>query len=233
MEGRSAAAIETARKLHSKLTPQAILEFPPVEEQVPVLYFALVRFGKFEALLAEPAPVESQRYANGMWHHARGMAFAAKGQLDEARAERARLDAIAAEPALQTLQFPAAPAARLLALASQVLAAAIAEREGNHAQALSGLEIALGLERALNYTEPPPWYLPVRQLQGSSLLAMSRPADAEVAFREDLVEQPENGWSLFGLAESLRAQGKPDDLVRQRFTAAWAAADVTLEKPRF
>ena len=100
-------------------------------------------------------------------------------------AEGAKLDLRAEDPALQTLQFPAAPAARLLALASQVLAAEIAEREGNHAQALSGLEIALGLERALNYTEPPPWYLPVRQLRGSMLLALGRPADAEVAFSQE------------------------------------------------
>ncbi len=233
MEGRSAAAIATARKLHAALTPQAILEFPPVEEQVPVQYFALVRFGKFDQLLAEPAPAESQRYANGMWHHARGMAFAAKGRLDEARAERASLDALAADPTLQTLQFPAASAARLLALASQVLAAEIAEREGKYAEALAALEAASIIEREFNYTEPPPWYLPVKQMQGSMLLAMGRPADAEAAFLQDLVEQPENGWSLFGLAESLRAQGKPDDQARQRFAAAWVASDVTLEKPRF
>jgi hypothetical protein len=233
MEGKSDAAIETARKLHSKLTPQALAEFPPAEEQVPVVYYALVRFGRFDEMLAEPAPVESQRYATGMWHHARGMAFAATGRLDEARAARAALAAIAAEPAAQALQFQAASAAHLLELATQVLAAEIAERAGDPAPALEALESAADLELALRYTEPPPWYFPVRQLRGATFLALGRPAEAEDSFRSDLVEQPENGWSLFGLAESLRAQGKPDDEARRRFEAAWAAADITLAKPRF
>jgi len=233
MEGRSADAIASAKKLHAKLPPESVVAFPPAEEQVPVAYFALVRFGKFDEMLAEPAPIESQRYANGMWHYARGAAFAGKDQLDDARAELAKLEAAAADPAMKALVFPAAPAATLLELASRVLTAEIAARDGNHAQALAGLENARSLEYGLNYTEPPPWYLPVRQIQGSVLLAMNEPAKAEVAFREDLVIYPENGWGLFGLAQSLRAQGKPADEEEKRFEAAWTAADIKLEKPRF
>ncbi|MEX2204910.1 MAG: hypothetical protein WEF50_01645 [Myxococcota bacterium] len=233
MEGRSADAIASAKKLHEKLPPESVTAFPPAEEQVPVAYFALVRFGKFDELLAESAPIESQRYANGMWHYARGAAFAGKGQLADARAELAKLDAVAADPALKALLFPAAPAATLLELASLVLQAEIAERDGNPAAALAALETAKGLEYGLNYTEPPSWYLPVRQIQGSTLLAMKEPAKAEVAFREDLAIYPENGWALFGLVESLRAQGKPADEEQKRFEAAWTAADIKLEKPRF
>jgi predicted Zn-dependent protease len=89
------------------------------------------------------------------------------------------------------------------------------------------------MEYALNYVEPPAWYFPVRQIQGSALLAMNEPAQAEAVFREDLVIYPENGWGLFGLAESLRAQGKPAEAEQKRFEQAWTAADITLEKPRF
>ena len=233
MEGRSADAIATARKLRASLTPKAVSDYPPAEEQVPVPYFALLRFGKYDEMLAEPAPIEAQRYATGMWHFARGFAFAVKGRLDAARAERTLLDAVAAEPATTALVIPAGPAAKVLELASQVLAAEIAARSGNVKAALAALESAQARDYALNYTEPPTWYFPVRQMQASLLLASGRPAEAEVVFLEDLRAQPENGWSLFGLAQSLRAQGKPDAAVRQRFAAAWAAADVTLEKPRF
>jgi len=233
MEGRSADAIATARKLQPRLTEQAIVEFPPAEEYVPVMFYALLRFGKYDEMLAEPAPVEAQRYANGMWHYARGMAFAGKGQLDDARAEHAKLDLAAAEPATKALVFPSAPAATLLELASAVLTAEVAEREGKYAEALTALETAKGLEYGLNYVEPPPWYFPVRQIEGSTLLAMKEPVKAEVAFREDLVIYPENGWALFGLAESLRAQGKPADDEQKRFEAAWTAADVKLVRPRF
>ena len=83
------------------------------------------------------------------------------------------------------------------------------------------------------FSEPPPWYFPVKQIQGALLLDMKRPADAEVLFREDLVDYPENGWSLYGLSESLKAQRKPSGEVEQRFASAWAASDVTLAKPRF
>ena len=233
MEGRSAAAIETARKLHALLPPQAVVDLPPAEEQVPVAYYALVRFGKFDEMLAEPAPEASQRYANGMWHYARGMAFSGKGQLDDARTELMSLDAAAAEPKTLALQFQAASATQLLELASRVLAAEISARDGQYAAALAALETAKGLEYALNYTEPPPWYFPVRQIEGSTLLSMNEPARAEVVFREDLVIYPENGWALFGLAESLRAQGKPAADEQKRFEAAWTAADVKLERPRF
>ncbi len=233
MEGRSEAAIATARKLRSKLSEEAVTAFPPAEEQVPVPYYALVRFGKFDEMIDEPAPLESQRYATAMWHHARGMAFAATGRLDEAKAELALQNQIGAEPALAALQLPAAAASSLVALASEVLAAEISLREGDSAHALEGLEKARRLEHELNYTEPPAWYLPVRQLQGSALLALGKPIEAEAAFREDLVAQPENGWSLFGLAESLHAQGKLDGEVRGRFASAWSAADVSLERPRF
>jgi len=232
-EGRSADAIASARKLRGLLTPQAVVEFPPAEEQVPVVYYALARFGKFDELLAEPAPVAEQRYANGMWHHARGMAYAGKGQLDDARAELAKLEAIAAEPGLEALVFQAGPAKQLLELGDLVLTAEIAARDGKAADALAALEAAKQIEYSLNYVEPPPWYFPVRQIQGSALLALNEPAQAEAAFREDLVIYPENGWALFGLYESLRAQGKDAGAEQKRFETAWTAADIKLEQPRF
>ena len=54
-------------------------------------------------------------------------------------------------------------------------------------------------------------------------------------YRDDLKRNPENGWSLFGLARSLQAQGKTADAaaVEARFQKAWARADVTLSASRF
>jgi Flp pilus assembly protein TadD len=85
------------------------------------------------------------------------------------------------------------------------------------------------------FTEPPPWYYPVRQSLGVALLQAGRAAEAEAVYREDLRANPENGWSLFGLAQSLRAQGKTADAeaVDVRFRRAWTGADVTLTASRF
>ena len=54
-------------------------------------------------------------------------------------------------------------------------------------------------------------------------------------YREDLDRFPENGWSLFGLSQSLRAQKKTNEAeaVSRRFGTAWAHADVVLTASRF
>jgi tetratricopeptide (TPR) repeat protein len=233
MEGKSAASIATARRLASKLSVEAVVAFPPGEELVPTPYFALVRFGKWDEMLAEPAPDPKLRYTTAAWHYARGMALANREKLDDARAEHAKLVAIAAEPPLQTLIFLAGPAVNVLNVASHVLAAEIAHRSGDAEKALAELESAKGIEYTLNYAEPPSWYFPVRQVQGSLLLEMQRAKEAEALFLEDLVEYPENGWSLFGLAASQRAQSQNASDAEKRFATAWAEADVTLAKPRF
>ena len=85
------------------------------------------------------------------------------------------------------------------------------------------------------FTEPPPWYFPVRQALGAVLLQARRPADAEKIYREDLARNPDNGWSLFGLAQSLRAQDRTAEAMQaeERFRRAWARADVSLTASRF
>jgi hypothetical protein len=75
----------------------------------------------------------------------------------------------------------------------------------------------------------------VRHHLGAVLLEAGRAADAERVYREDLARFPENGWALFGLAQSLRAQGREVEAtqVEQRFANAWAGSDVTLTASRF
>ncbi|MFI5315257.1 MAG: hypothetical protein ACHQ6T_06130 [Myxococcota bacterium] len=232
-EGRSAASLATAKKLGEQIPPEVARQVPPAHELFAVRYFAPVRFGKWEQVLAEPAPPDDLRYALGMYHWARGMALAATGKLDDAAAEQRVLAGIAAEDAVAKLEFLEGTAAQLLEVATHSLAGEIAAKRGNTDAALAELEAAHTAEYALRYTEPPAWPLPVRQYQGAALLAAGRASDAEAAFRDDLSEYPENGWSLFGLAQSLRAQQKPAVEVDARFKAAWAAADVKLESPRF
>jgi hypothetical protein len=85
------------------------------------------------------------------------------------------------------------------------------------------------------YMEPPPWYFPTRQALGAALLAAGRAGHAETVYRADLEHHPKNGWSLYGLAASLRAQRKSAEAewAQQGFAAAWARADVDLHASRF
>ena len=94
---------------------------------------------------------------------------------------------------------------------------------------------AATIEDAGLYFEPPKWYYPIRHSLGAVLLKAGRPAEAETVYREDLRRFPENGWSLFGLAQALRAQGKQTDAaaMEARFRQAWPDTDVTLTASRF
>jgi tetratricopeptide (TPR) repeat protein len=122
------------------------------------------------------------------------------------------------------------PAKTLLAVAQAHLAGEMAAQAGRTDEAVARFNEAIKGEDALVYEEPPAWYMPLRQRLGAVLLAAGRPAQAEKAFRADLVRRPENGWSLHGLARSLRAQNKAEAAakIEARFQKAWKTADVKL-----
>jgi tetratricopeptide (TPR) repeat protein len=123
----------------------------------------------------------------------------------------------------------------LLAIASEVLAGELAAKEDNYDNVIAHLTKAVELEDGLNYDEPADWSTPVRQYLGAVLLEANRPREAEKAYREDLAIYPDNGWSLYGLAQSLRAQGKDKEAqeVERIFKSAWQYADVKLVTSRF
>jgi tetratricopeptide (TPR) repeat protein len=122
------------------------------------------------------------------------------------------------------------PAKPVLAVAKAHLAGEMAAKQGRIDEAVKHLGQAIAGEDELTYAEPPEWYLPIRQRLGAVLLEAGRPKQAEKAFRDDLVHRPENGWSLHGLARSLRAQKRTRDAARieARFEKAWERADVEL-----
>jgi len=235
MEGRSEEAIRSGREVAGGVTEEMVREMPMVEYYAPTGYFALVRFGRWEDMLREPEPPETMPYVRGMWHYGRGLAFAATNRLDDADAEQARVAAAAAETPRDRIIGDNTPAAQVLQLASEVLAGEIAFRRGESDAAVRHLNEAVRMQDQLPYTEPPPWYYPVRQSLGAVLLAGGRPAEAEAVYVEDLKRNPENGWSLYGLAQSLRAQQKNDEAAAAdaRFRQAWGRADITLTASRF
>lgn len=235
MEGRSQESIRAAREVAAKLPAEMVREMPPLEFISPTPLFALARFGQWDDILAEPAPPEDLHYTTGIWRYVRGLAFAAKGQLDKAMNEHAKLEAIAATIPPERKIADNTPVASLLRIAAATLAGEVAAQKEQTEEAVRLLEEAVQLQDQLPYTEPPPWYYPVRHTLGAVLLAAGRAADAEAVYREDLKRNPENGWALFGLAQSLREQKKTQEAatVDGRFQKAWARADVKLTASRF
>jgi tetratricopeptide (TPR) repeat protein len=191
---------------------------------------AMVRFGRYDELLAEPRPDASYPVLTGLWLHAHGLALAAKGRFDEARADHAALVKLAAEvPADMTAGNNSAR--DVLSVAAKVLDASIAERQGRP-DALARWAASVKAADRLAYSEPSDWFYPVRHFQGAALLDAKQWKEAEAVYREDLRRNPGNGWALFGLAQSLEGQGRGAEAaqVRQQFQKAWANADVRLTR---
>ena len=191
----------------------------------------MVRFGLWDEILAEP-----EKYSDKMWftrafhHAARAIAYAAKGDTVNARKaqsvfiERAKL--VPKEDFVSNNSCEA-----LLAVAIPMVEGEILIAEGKIDSGIEQLRAAIQKEDALKYDEPPGWLIPVRHSLGAVLMKQQRFAEAEQVYRDDLARLPENGWSLLGLAESLRKQKKNADEVAQtqaKFKKVWAKADLTI-----
>lgn len=227
MEGRYAAALAAAQKLEKHVTPMA-KDMPMVGFFLPTEAYVLVRFGKWDEVLALQAPPDLP-LSTPMWHFARGMAFAGKGKLAEAEQECAILTAAheKIDPAAMAMRNPVKS---ILAIGVEVLTAKIAEGHKDYAAAEKHLRAAVDMQAALGYIEPPEWFWPVRENLGGLLLRQGRAADAEKVFRADLDWNPRNGRSLFGLAEALKMQKRAADAsaVEAQLKAAWKNADTKL-----
>ena len=234
-EGNSKLAIEAARKAASQVNDETLKAVPLLAGFRVVPYYALTRFGKWDEMLREPEPPAASVYLTGMWHYARATAFLGKGQTSDAEAEFAKLNALMPDKSLDGPLFSPNTARAIITIADEVLAGELDAAKKNYDPAIAHLERAVRLEDALVYTEPAEFHYPPRQSLGAILLAAGRPAEAETVYWEDLRRNRENGWSLFGLLQALKAQNKNEDaaLVEARFKKAWAKADVTLSASRF
>jgi tetratricopeptide (TPR) repeat protein len=228
MEGRRAEALENARKVAAGVSPEMMHHMPMLEGIAAAPLFQLVRFERWDELLAEPEPAAQQRYLTGLYHWARGVALAAQRRTADAANEAKRLDAILAEMPEDELATQVNTGKRMLGIASNHLHGEIAAAEGHMGEAVRRMEAAVALEDGATYMEPPDWFTPVRSSLAATLLRAGRAREAERVYREDLKRHPENGWSLAGLAASLERQGKRAEAaaVRERLARAWARADV-------
>ena len=237
MEGRSLTAIEAARKSASSIPEGAWREVPLLHQFLVAPLFAYTRFGEWDSILREPRPPEDSLFWTGVWHYSRGLAFTAQGKLDDASRELISLQGIAADKSLDGFRvtFSRNGAKAILDIAVEVLSGEIAARQGYYDKAIARLHRAILLEDNLIYNEPPDWHVPVRQVLGAVLLEAGRAAEAESIYWQDLRLNRENGWSLFGLMQSLQAQGKKEQAagIEERFRKAWSRADVTLTASRF
>jgi predicted Zn-dependent protease len=94
-------------------------------------------------------------------------------------------------------------------------------------QAIELMRTAVRLQDEMPYSEPPPWFYPVRESLGALLLRHGSPAESEAVFRETLQRSPNDPRALLGLSAALQAQGHKTAAAAQkaRFQAAWRFSD--------
>jgi len=234
MEGRGRVAIEAARKVAANVRLEQIEQFPTIEFFKTIPLLALTQFGRWDEVLNEPRPPEQLDYSTAIWHYARGVALVNQGDIGGAMAEREALVPLRDAATVTFLDNADYPASMLLEIADELLMGEIAMAAGQLDAAIGNFSEAVEIQDQLPYTEPPFWYYPTRQSLGMAFLRAGAYTRAEAVYRRDLADYPLNGWSLFGLIQSLEAQGETDEAetLRAEFEQIWARADVALEGSR-
>jgi tetratricopeptide (TPR) repeat protein len=223
LDGQSAVAIQAARD-YARIAQADGDSF---------LALTMVRFGRFVEVLELVRP-PTQPIHQGLWAFGRGLAHLRTGSPDSARASLAIVDSLATNtPATRT--FRVHTPANLLGLVGNILRGEIYRSESRALDANAAFEKALEFETGLTYDEPEPLPFTARDFLGAFLLEQGRTADAELVYEAALEARPRNGWSLTGLEQSLRAQGKTSnaDEAKNRLEQAWIRADVWLPGSRF
>lgn len=232
MSGRSELALKTIRAMVADIPPDFVRENAFVDGFLVMPLEVMMRFGKWDAILAEPDFPAYAPISRTLRHYARAVAHAAQGDVAAAREEQAAFAAARAQVPAEAA-FGNASAAALFDIAEQVMKGEILFRTGSKEEGLAALREGVRREDTLRYDEPPDWVQPVRHPLGAALLQSGGYAEAEAVFRADLERWPGNGWGLYGLARALELQGKKDEAAAtmKRFDAVWDGADIRIKSP--
>jgi tetratricopeptide (TPR) repeat protein len=229
MEGRKAETLEATDRSREVLSDEMLLQMPGADWYVAEYYAARVRFGLWNQLLEMHEPDPRLPGLLGGYLYGRAMAQAATGRVTEARLTLASLNTLVAK-------LPADAAAgqnslkAVLAIAVPMIDARIAASEHRSHDEIRSLRQAIAAEDMLGYDEPRNWFVPSRQVLGQALLRSGNAQEAEAVYREDLRQNPDNGWALCGLRDALAAQGKraAAKSAAADFEKSWARSDIKL-----
>jgi len=229
MEGNYAQARNAADSMAARLLPHAKM-MPMLDGFIMTPIWVDVRFSKWQEVLARPEPTKELAGTHVMWRYSRALALAANGQVAEADKERELFVAeVGAFP--PDTKFGEMNKARdVLGVATHAIDGRIAAAKGQKDAAIEHWTKAVAIQDTLNYDEPADWYYPVRESLGAALLASGNAPEAERVFRVDLLQNPRNPRSLYGLMQALLAQGNVSNAVwvEAQFNAAWKNADSKL-----
>jgi tetratricopeptide (TPR) repeat protein len=232
MTGQSALALRTIRGMVDAIPLDFYKANAFADGFMAMPLEVLMRFGRWDEILAAPPFPEFVPISRSLQHYARGVAFAAKDSVKDAEAELLAFREARAKVPKEAF-FGNNSGSDVLDVAEGVLRGELLFRSGRREEGIAALREAVAREDKLRYDEPPDWIQPVRHALGAALLSAGRFAEAETAFREDLEKLPDNGWGLYGLQRALALQKKRAEAaaVEKRFEAVWSRADLEIRSP--
>jgi tetratricopeptide (TPR) repeat protein len=225
MDGNFNEAKDAAAKLVANVAPAA-KTVPMLQGFVPTPLLVLLAFEKWNDILKLPAPDATMAVPTAVWHFARGMAQANLGNTVGAAEEQLAWQGAVAQIPPDTMYDMLNNTGAVFQIHRNLLLAALARNRHDHADALECLNRAVAAEDALNYSEPPPWFPPVRPMLGLELMAGKQFPEAEKVFRTDLQKNPRDGRALAGLRDCLTAQNRTYEAeqIDQQFRSSWKTA---------
>jgi tetratricopeptide (TPR) repeat protein len=212
MNGNFSAAKAAADDLVVHVQPY-IKEMQMLEGFLPTPYLVLLAFERWHELLQTPAPDASLTVTTAEWRFARTVALAKLAKPDLAEQEKAEWRKAANKVPPDTVIVELNTAGDVFKIHENLFNAAIAESRHDDKSRIDFLKQAVAAQDALNYSEPPAFYPPVRPLLGRALLDAKQFQEAEKVFRAALEKNPRYNRALAGLRDSLKGQGREGEAV--------------------
>jgi tetratricopeptide (TPR) repeat protein len=211
-------AKQSALYLRAALDTNALSMAAPLGSYVQYLYmtpvFIDVRYGKWNDLLAMPAPAKLHTYARILYHFGRGMAYSAYKDFIYAEKEKKQLRELMKDSGLAVPIKPFSPAIQGAKCAEQMLSGFISLKQNKVNNAIQHFENATKIERNMTYNEPRDWLVSPKQYLGVAYLSGKNYSAAQKIFESDLKVNADNVWSLFGLEQSLLKQKKGSEAIK-------------------
>ena len=230
VQGNFELANEAAWRMANRIKGDAVMVMGG-QKRVSAPWLVLKIFGKWNEILKLQPDHTGTPYLDGIWSYVLGSAHLAKGNLSQAQIELTKLKKIANSPNADQYRVGATPTSSVLKVAAYGLEGETHMAKGEYSKAVSSFKKGVEIEDLNNYTEPPDWAQPMRHYLGAALLKSNKPEEAEIVYRRDLRWNQNNGWSLYGLYQSLKMQGKASESeeIYKKWTESWKLSDIDIQ----
>ncbi|RAK98128.1 uncharacterized protein BO80DRAFT_427636 [Aspergillus ibericus CBS 121593] len=248
--GQSKTALDAVTRMEATLPDEVMrIQSPPMadwlEQFVPIRLHVMVRFGMWEELKRKELPHDQELYAatTAVTHYARGVAFAATGDIATAKEEE-KLFHKAWARVPTTRRAYNGKMVDVLQVAAAMLEGEIEYRCANYDKAFAAIRRSIDIEDKLPYSEPWSWMQPTRHAYAALLMEQGHLEEAALIYRADLGldstlirprRHPNNVWSLQGYHECLVRLGRLEEaaVIEQPVKLALAVADIPIKASCF